>query len=359
MHKVLNVRLLFALMGVIGGLIVLEAAFRYYYFRWNSGDAVPFVLFTKPFPNAKDGVRAMVEGSDIPGVVYELKPRASYTFFGKPVVTNSAGLIGPEEFTMVKPPHTFRIAGVGDSFMFPWNVGMDETYLSVLGHMAAQAAPGVSVQVMNFAVPGYNTAIESSVIENKVLPYQPDLIVLGYVGNDMDLPNYIRRTVTAKSYLWYAVVHAVSFIACGMYKPACRYAPVDMLVSLPSKDGSIVTEPGSVPAQYRYMTGFDNYMKSMKHISDITRVHRISVVVTTVNDGDLLDSEHEFSSMGFYMFWGDRERGAYAGSHGLDESVFHISRDDPHFSVTGHLVTAELLYNFIMQQPDIRHILEQ
>src|ERR1700761_3409031 len=66
----------------------------------------------------------LVEPSEFQDIVYELKPRLDGTFRGQPVRTNGFGLRG-DECTLQKPPHTFRIVGLGDSHMFGWGVGQE------------------------------------------------------------------------------------------------------------------------------------------------------------------------------------------------------------------------------------------
>src|SRR3989344_653939 len=185
-------------------LFVLELFFRLYFYLWNTNQSVPFLLFERPFPRSEQ-FRSFIQKSGISGVLFELKPSISATFLDKPFYTNSDGIIGRVDFTKQKPPGTYRIAGVGDSVMSSWGVSYEETFLARLGEKLQTNMPESRVEIINFAVPGYNAAIEAQVIETKVLAYNPDLIIIHFVGNDLDLPNFIRKQVTAGSYLLYVV----------------------------------------------------------------------------------------------------------------------------------------------------------
>jgi hypothetical protein len=85
----------------------------------------------------------LVEPSEFEDVVYELKPRLDGTFRGRPVRTNSLGL-GGAGWSPRQPQHVFRVAGLGDSHMFGWGVGQDETYMHLVEqrlNASAAAAP--------------------------------------------------------------------------------------------------------------------------------------------------------------------------------------------------------------------------
>ena len=41
---------------------------------------------------------------------------------------------------------------------------------------------------MNTGVPGYNTYMEVAALKQKWLFYEPALVVIDFVGNDLDLP---------------------------------------------------------------------------------------------------------------------------------------------------------------------------
>ena len=64
-----------------------------------------------------------------------------------------------------------RIVGIGDSGMFGWNVEQGEDYLSVLRSNLTARANGVSYEVLNLGVPGYNTQIEVESLRSKGLAY--------------------------------------------------------------------------------------------------------------------------------------------------------------------------------------------
>jgi lysophospholipase L1-like esterase len=117
--------------------------------------------------------------------VYELKPGRRWFSEDAPVRTNSRGFRGPE-LPETKPAGTIRIVGLGDSVMFGWGVSEDETYLCRLQNLLAAVAAGDRVEVLNLAVPGYNSSQEAAVLRDVALPLSPDLLLVGYVLNDAE-----------------------------------------------------------------------------------------------------------------------------------------------------------------------------
>ncbi len=103
------------------------------------------------------------------------------------VRVNRAGFRGPE-WTLAKPPGTFRIAVVGDSFTEAPHVNYDHTFCAVAGHAlgGCKALKGKKVQVMDFGVDAYGTAQELMTLNRHAWQYSPDMVVLAFFsGNDL------------------------------------------------------------------------------------------------------------------------------------------------------------------------------
>src|SRR5205085_10505957 len=98
-----------------------------------------------------------------------------------------------------KAANTFRIVGIGDSYMFGQGVSDEESYLSLLQSSLRASRPGREWQALNLAVPGYNTVMEVATLRTVGLSFQPDVVVLEVVGNDLDLPNFIRTPAPVSS----------------------------------------------------------------------------------------------------------------------------------------------------------------
>jgi hypothetical protein len=107
------------------------------------------------------------------------------------VVINSAGFRDVEH-TLEKPPGTYRILLLGDSFTEARQVVFEDTFgrrleskLDTCARLQSQ-----DIEVINFGVPGYGNAEELMALRARGWDYSPDLVVLMfYSGNDV-IDNY-------------------------------------------------------------------------------------------------------------------------------------------------------------------------
>jgi hypothetical protein len=173
------------------GLAVLEAGLRA-----RAHLAAPAGLGTARPDPVPPGGRArlghVVRLSPNPRIVYELVPGLDVVFLGVPLRTNADGWRGPA----VAPERTrpaVRVVGLGDSVMFGWGVAEEDAFLFRLGAALEASHPAVAWEVVNTAVPGYNTVMEVETLEAKGLRFDPDVVVLNFVGNDLGLPNFVEE----------------------------------------------------------------------------------------------------------------------------------------------------------------------
>lgn len=109
---------------------------------------------------------------------------------------NSAGF-RDREHCLEKPPDTFRVAVLGDSYAEALQVDQQETFWAVLERELQQRdfAPGRAVEILNFGVSGFGTAQELEMLRQHAWAYAPDLILLAVcTGND--IRNNSRRLET-------------------------------------------------------------------------------------------------------------------------------------------------------------------
>lgn len=92
------------------------------------------------------------------------------------------------EHTKQKPPNTFRIAVLGDSFAEAMQVSVDKNFTSVLARQlnGCPQLGGKHVEAINFGVSGFGTAQELQKLRHEVWDYSPDLVLLAFfTGNDV------------------------------------------------------------------------------------------------------------------------------------------------------------------------------
>jgi hypothetical protein len=92
------------------------------------------------------------------------------------------------EHSKAKPPGTFRIAVLGDSYTQAIQVPIEQTFWSVMERRLRKcpALKGREAEAINFGVDGYSTAQELVTLRRDVWSYHPDAIVLAvFLGNDV------------------------------------------------------------------------------------------------------------------------------------------------------------------------------
>jgi lysophospholipase L1-like esterase len=102
-----------------------------------------------------------------------------------PVEINSLGFRDTRDYSLDKPPGTFRILVLGDSVTFGHGALSDTTYPFLLEQRLKKWRPDVGWQVWNLGVPGYNTSQELEVLKQVAPRYQPDLVIVGFYENDL------------------------------------------------------------------------------------------------------------------------------------------------------------------------------
>lgn len=121
------------------------------------------------------------------------KPRPESTISGRSTTDefdfeyrhNSLGL-REREIPFAKPEGTFRILGLGDSFTYGAGVKAENVYLARLeGKLNAREGRHPRVEVVNAGIPRFFPEAERLFLEHYGLRYEPDLVLVGFVPNDV------------------------------------------------------------------------------------------------------------------------------------------------------------------------------
>jgi hypothetical protein len=143
---------------VVVRMIEPKETMRYFFVEPDS------VLHHKFIPNAR-------------GHYVTVEFNTSYTI-------NSLGL-HDYEFPVEKPPNTFRILMVGDSFTEGEGVEANETFSKVLERILRGKSSTVNYQVINAGCGSYSPLLEYLYLKNAGLKLAPDLVVLFYDLSDV------------------------------------------------------------------------------------------------------------------------------------------------------------------------------
>lgn len=124
-------------------------------------------------------------------LIYELKPNVDKLFARRRLRINSQGIRSDNEFLLEKKPGVRRIIGIGDSGMWGWGIEQNNGYMEIMERVLNEQENSFAVEMINLAVPGYNTFQELIALKLKGLKYQPDIVVIGWCFNDFDLPFFM------------------------------------------------------------------------------------------------------------------------------------------------------------------------
>jgi len=87
-----------------------------------------------------------------------------------------------------KPAERYRVLLLGDSLVFGYEVALEQSFGKLVEAEFARRAPEAGIEVMNFAVPGYNPYTEAELFKELGASYQPDLVVVQFCSNDLADP---------------------------------------------------------------------------------------------------------------------------------------------------------------------------
>jgi hypothetical protein len=114
----------------------------------------------------------------------ELAPNLEYQFKGVEVRTNQWGM-RDQHYELKKPENTIRIALLGASYVFGSGVPNTENFESVLEEMLNNKKENKwKIEILNFATSGRTAVRQTAILEYKVFPFAPDIVL--YVGHKGD-----------------------------------------------------------------------------------------------------------------------------------------------------------------------------
>jgi lysophospholipase L1-like esterase len=125
----------------------------------------------------------LYQPSSDPRVLFEPRPRFNGFSEGVWLTTNGRGL-RERDLPLAKAPDTRRVVFLGDSVTFGAGVKDDEPFPRLL-EVSINGSGAGPVETVNTGVVGYNTIQELARLEQAGLPYQPDVVVLTFVVNDL------------------------------------------------------------------------------------------------------------------------------------------------------------------------------
>jgi len=296
-------------------------------------------------PNgAEVGLGQSIRINDNPKIVYELIPDLKVIFRGKPLHTDKRGnRLIPHNLPADKP--VVRFVGLGDSFMFGWDVHDDECYMALLSKRLNRQYPSHAWEIVNTAVPGYNTVMQVEAFRTKDIVLEPNIVLVHFVVNDLDPPNFV---VMPTSILSTGHLYLRELLRKGF---RYKWRGTDHLIRLTDSP-----EKGS--AAYGYMVGKGPYRKSMEQLVKLSRKHSFRLLVLAERRAPryVNDVCQEFD---IPLIQTDDAVAEYLGSPSTEafaNSDLIQSRNDSHPSAAGHRLYADVVYDYLEKSGTITEL---
>ena len=275
-----------------------------------------------------------------PKIIYELIPMLNVIFKGQPVHTDDHGFRSTHQPSASSPVKT--LVGLGDSVMFGWGVSDGDTYLSRLATRIGSAHPDQSWNIYNTGVPGYNTVMEVETFKEKGLPLSPDIVLMHFIRNDLDLPNFIHLKTNVFD------LRRLFLRDYFSRDRRFRHHGLNRMVDVPFDpvQGKYVTDMDQIPKEYRSLVGEPAFEQAVHELHALSKQQPFQLVILCDMEAPSFltslctELDLQLIETGDAVHARLREVGA--GS--LLEANLVLSAEDSHPSVAGHDLIAELLY---------------
>lgn len=176
--------------------------------------------------------------------VIDLKPKLSEGWDDRPTfyyIPEGAEYMRDAPHLASKPPNTYRIAVVGDSFSFAPYMQFDDTFAARLERMLNMNKTQEKGEVVNYGVPAYSTHHEIALVE-RAIREQANLVLLQITLNDPELKPYRPTGLDLNavnrfgqldlSNTWYKYWKSAAFVRARLFNNQSRDRYVEYFFSL-------------------------------------------------------------------------------------------------------------------------------
>ena len=340
---------------VIGGVLVVLAGIEIGVRVVNAFDrnVLDEMLSPRPYPpDRRLTLVHLVRPNADDRIVYELRPGVTGIFRRVPVSINSLGMRDVER-PLAKRAGVFRIVGLGDSWAFGWGVERERSFYARLERSLAERLGADRVEVWNLGVPGYNTVQQVRRLERDVEALAPDLVLVHHVGNDADLPNFLRRTpdlrALDRSYAW-SLVRRRWLLLKGD-----RVRPLDLEGVAPDpRTGRYLLDERRVPERFRPLFGRDHWLAAHRRLAALAGEHgfEVAVVLTgTDAEGDpmVADLRRLYAELGQAVIDPAERIRRELDRTGKTLADLQLSAADPHGNAEHHRLIAEEIEAWVVE----------
>jgi len=149
--------------------------------------------------------------SSIYGLLWEPNPGAGKVIDGIEYRVNTQGF-RDYEYTKARDDGVLRIAVIGDSLTYGYTE-LEDTYPNIMERELRIDFKKEEVEVLNFGIEGTDSQHQLRLLEERVLDYSPDIVVLGYCLNDirfLDINPVVLWFIENINFLDYFIVKSIN-----------------------------------------------------------------------------------------------------------------------------------------------------
>jgi hypothetical protein len=252
--------------------------------------------------------------------------------------TNAQGM-RDRPYAIAKPAGTFRIALVGDSIGAGWGVNVEQRFESILEQVwdaRSRRAGGLSVEIINCAVPGHSPGQRWDHFGRIGWPMQPDLVLCESTEADIGWDERRLRYLLARGLAWDSPIYRKALTAAdvqphwnpGQYKQALQPRHWEILAGV-----------------YRAMVA-DCRARGVPILWVL--IPRVGRPNDPAGHRALVETAR---AAGF-----SRVLDATDAYHGLDPAQLAVEPDDFHPNAVGHDRLARRLDRALGALPELRHL---
>ena len=118
------------------------------------------------------------------------------------VISHSHNSVGwrDSEHTLEKPTDVYRILGVGDSYLYGQGVRHEDVCLTKLTGLLKETLEPKTIETINTGASGSNTVRQFQMLSTIGLAYDPDLVIVHFVLNDISPVGQVPQVKFYKDY---------------------------------------------------------------------------------------------------------------------------------------------------------------
>ena len=305
-----------------------ELATRVYFFGWSS--LHPAVLRSIP---TLAGHKSITRQSALVGLPFELIPNNSTLFKKVPLVTNADGM-RDQTYTLKKPSGIFRVAVIGDSFTMPDGVAIEDAYHSVLEEKFNGLGNEIRYEFLNFGVGGYDLRNYLTVMQNKVMKYNPDLILIGFCPWNDHKIDYIETGKPGKD---------IRFVFLATLSAELYGKRREWMWHMPRQEEIM-------PVNKEVNQFADKLSQVFTEIGDFGREEHIPIVIASLSfqksNQKLIALYQEHEKKNDFVFFDTSER----FPENMREEGFVVSRGDTHMNGKANRILADAIFDFLTEK---------